>query len=103
MIAKAVRGRPPEPARKLQVCLPATVVGSSQRRKARRCSTGVRLNCMRSRTAGRAGPRARAGGGGVVAAGGGGGGEPVPAAPAARGGRRCVGGQGHGHGWFCLS
>src|SRR5215210_8224508 len=61
MIAKAVRGRPPEPARKPQVCLPDGVVGISQRRNARRCSTGVRANCIRSRTAGRSVQRTPAG------------------------------------------
>ena len=32
MIANAVRGRPPEPARKLQVCRPAGGAWNSQRR-----------------------------------------------------------------------
>ena len=51
MIANAVRGRPPEPARKLHVCRPAAGAWNSQRVKELRAGAG-RWNCIRSRTAG---------------------------------------------------
>ena len=52
MIANAVRGRPPEPARKLQVCRPAAGAWNSQRRNELRRAAAGRWNCIRSRTAG---------------------------------------------------
>jgi hypothetical protein len=51
MIANAVRGRPPEPARKLQVCRPADGAWKSHRVNELRAGAG-RWNCIRSRTAG---------------------------------------------------
>src|SRR5215212_2948976 len=51
MMANAVRGRPPEPARKLQVCRPAAGAWNSHRVKELRGAAG-RWNCIRSRTAG---------------------------------------------------
>ena len=52
MIANAVRGRPPEPARKLQVCRPAGGAWNSQRSERAAGAAAGRWNCIRSRTAG---------------------------------------------------
>ena len=46
-----VRGRPPEPARKLQVWRPVVGVENIQRSSELRWATAGRWNCMRSRTA----------------------------------------------------
>ena len=92
MIAKAVRGRPPEPARKLQVCRPAAAPGTASAVNELRCAAG-RWNCIRSRTAGRS-LHAHAGGRA----------EPVPAGAAAGGaGRRGAGGVERDMVGFCLS
>ena len=93
MIANAVRGRPPEPARKLQVCRPAGGAWNSQRseRAARRGGGPLELHPL-------------ADGGEVGDAHPGGRAEPVTAGAAAGGtGRRGAGGRGTGHDRFCLS
>ena len=86
MIANAVRGRPPEPARKLQVWRPAAGAWNSQRRNELRGRGGaLELHPL-------------AHGGDVAAAHAGGRAEAVPAGAAAGGaGRRGAGVRGTGH------
>ena len=93
MIANAVRGRPPEPARKLHVCRPAGGAWNSHCRNELRGAGGGPLELH---------PLAH--GGDVGDAHPGGRAEPVPAGAAAGGaGRRGAGRRGTGHDRFCLS